>query len=169
MIKLNRMTDYGAVVMSLLAFQYRYDQNQSLSVSEVAIKTGLTSASISKILKILAASGLVASTRGKHGGYCLNQPPEDISVAAIIEALEGPIALTACVETSVEPCNAKQSCFLSGHWERVNSVIDDALRAMSLADLINPDHYFNHDALVASSQPESQFESQSELKSELTR
>ena len=95
----------------------------------------------------------------------MNSAPEDISVAAIIEALEGPIALTACVETSVEPCNAKQSCFLSGHWERVNTVIDDALRAMSLADLINPDHYFNHDAYPASSQTESQ----SELKSELTR
>ena len=161
MIKLNRMTDYGAVVMSLLAFQYRLDQNQSLSVNEIAHKTGLTAASISKILKILTHSGLVSSTRGKNGGYCLNKTPEDISVAAIIEALEGPIALTACVETSVEPCNAKQSCFLSGHWERVNSVIDEALRAMSLADLINPDHYFNHDALSASPQ--------SELKSDFTR
>ena len=142
MIKLNRMTDYGAVVLSLLAAEHRFNGNASLSVSDISSRTGLSTASISKILKMLAASGLVQSTLGKNGGYALNQAPEDISVAAIIEALEGPIALTACVETSADPCSVKQSCFLSGHWEKVNSVIDHALRAMTLADLINPDQYF---------------------------
>ena len=143
------MTDYGAVVMSLLAFQYRFDRNESLSVNEIADKTGLTAASISKILKTLTNAALVSSTRGKNGGYCLSKAPEDISVADIVEALEGPIALTACVETSIEPCNAKQSCFLSGHWEKINTVVDNALRGMSLADLVNPEHYFN-DAVSAS-------------------
>ena len=168
MIKLNRMTDYGAVVLSLLAFQYRFSHNAPLSVNEIASKTGLTAASISKILKTLTNAALVASTRGKHGGYCLNKTPEDISVAAIVEALEGPIALTACVETSIEPCNAKQSCFLSGHWERINAVVDDALRGMSLADLINPESYFNDAGTASPSLTASEFTA-TELKSDFTR
>jgi len=95
---------------------------------------------------MLASEELVLSVRGKNGGYCLNKKPEEISVAAIIEALEGPIALTACVETSSDPCASKQSCFLSGHWERVNGVIGEALRGMTLADLIDPEQYFKIDA-----------------------
>ena len=146
MIKLNRMTDYGAVVLSLLACQHRYggDAHHS-SVTDIASRSGLSHASVSKILKMLAAEDLVMSVRGKNGGYCLNKDPKDISVAAIIEALEGPIALTACVETSSDPCASKQSCFLSGHWERVNGVIGEALRGMTLADLIDPEQYFKID------------------------
>lgn len=142
MIKLNRMTDYGAVVLSILAFQWRFDHGVSLSANDISSRSGISPASTAKILKMLAASGLVEATRGKHGGYLLAASPEHVSVAAIIEALEGPIALTACVETSADPCSSKHSCFLSGHWEKVNATIASALTAMTLADLIDPDHYF---------------------------
>ncbi|MCE2517987.1 MAG: SUF system Fe-S cluster assembly regulator [Alphaproteobacteria bacterium] len=142
MIKLNRMTDYGAVVLSILAFQWRFEHGVSLSASDISARSGISQASTAKILKMLAAGGLVEATRGKHGGYVLSSAPELVSVAAIIEALEGPIALTACVETSADPCSSRQSCFLSGHWEKVNTAIGSALSAMTLADLIDPEHYF---------------------------
>ena len=130
-------------MLSLLACQYRYGSDaHHLSVTDITSRSGLSHASVSKILKMLASEELVLSVRGKNGGYCLNKEPEEISVAAIIEALEGPIALTACVETSSDPCASKQSCFLSGHWERVNGVIGEALRGMTLADLIDPEQYF---------------------------
>ena len=91
---------------------------------------------------MLAAAGLVSATRGKAGGYGLMRDPSSISVAEIIEALEGPIALTACVETSVDSCAARYSCFLGGNWERVNIAIADALGSVTLADLVNPNHLF---------------------------
>ena len=142
MIKLNRMTDYGAVVLSVLACQWRFDHGVSLSATDVSARCGLSQPSTAKILKMLAGAGLVEATRGKNGGYLLATSPEEISVAAIIEALEGPIALTACVETSTDPCASKQSCFLSGNWEKVNAVIGTALSSMTLADLIDPESYF---------------------------
>ncbi|MGU9962151.1 MAG: SUF system Fe-S cluster assembly regulator [Candidatus Puniceispirillales bacterium WSBS_2018_MAG_OTU23] len=142
MIKLNRMTDYGAVVLSILACQWRFSHGVSLSATEISTRSGLGQPSTAKILKMMAAAGLVVSTRGKNGGYLLTSAPEYISVAAIVEALEGPIALTACVETSPDLCASKQSCFLSGNWERVNSAIAGALSSMSLADLIDPERFF---------------------------
>ena len=142
MFKLNRMTDYGAVILSALATEWRFNHGASLSATEISEKSGLTQASTAKILKTLSASGLVQSTRGKNGGYVLNAAPEAISVAAIVEAMEGPIAMTACVETSIDPCSSKNSCFLSGNWERVNQAISGALSAITLADLIDPESHF---------------------------
>jgi FeS assembly SUF system regulator len=146
MIKLNRMTDYAAVVLSVLACQWRFGRGISLPASDISTRCGLSHASTAKILKMLAASGLVSATRGKNGGYLLKSAPEDVSVAAIIEALEGPIALTACVETSAEPCTSKQSCFLSGNWDKVNTAIGHALSSMTLADLIDPENSFTPQA-----------------------
>lgn len=142
MIKLNRMTDYGAVVLSVLAYQWRYAHGESLSATDVSSRSGLTQASTAKILKTLSASHLVSATRGKYGGYVLSVAPEEVSVAAIIEAMEGPIALTSCVETASDPCASKQSCFLGGNWEKVNTVIGNALSSMTLADLIDPESCF---------------------------
>jgi FeS assembly SUF system regulator len=142
MLKLNRMTDYGAVILSVLASQWRYDRGESLSAVEIATKSGLGQASVAKILKILAASGLVSASRGKNGGYRLTAPPEEISVSALIEAMEGPIALTACVETSADPCAAQNSCFLSGNWEHINRAINGALSQVTIAHLIDPESHF---------------------------
>ena len=80
-------------------------------------------------------SDLVSSQRGMRGGYTLSRPPEAISVAAIIEALEGPVALTACVEASDEHCNVASLCPIRGGWEKVNRAIRQALEAVSLAEL----------------------------------
>ena len=142
MLRLNRMTDYGAVILCVLATQYRFSNGDSLTTGDIAEKSGLTQATTAKVLKTLSHSKIVTSTRGKNGGYVLSRSPELISVAAIVEAMEGPIAMTACVETSIDPCSSKHSCFLSGNWERVNDAISASLNGITLAGLIDPDHHF---------------------------
>ncbi len=132
MLKLSRMIDYGVVVLSQLA-----NRRDTLTTApELAEATGLPAPMVSKVLKSLARSDLVVSHRGVHGGYSLSREPEGISVAAIVEALEGPVALTACVEASDSHCRVESLCPIRGGWEKVNNAIRDALEAVSLADLI---------------------------------
>jgi DNA-binding IscR family transcriptional regulator len=70
------------------------------------------------------------------------RPAADISLVDIVEILEGPIALTSCVTTSEDKCSARNSCFLGGNWEKINTTISHALKDVSLADLCNPDDMF---------------------------
>jgi FeS assembly SUF system regulator len=126
------MIDYGVVVLSQLANR----RDILTTAPELAEATGLPAPMVSKVLKSLARSDLVVSHRGVHGGYSLSRGPEEISVAAIVEALEGPVALTACVEASDSHCQVESLCPIRGGWEKVNNAIRDALEAVSLAELI---------------------------------
>lgn len=132
MLKLSRMIDYGVVVLS----QMSHRQEELTTAPELAEATGLPAPMVSKIMKSLARSDLVISHRGVHGGYTLARGPEEISVAAIVEALEGPVALTACVEASDAHCRVESLCPIRGGWEKVNGAIREALEAVSLADLL---------------------------------
>jgi FeS assembly SUF system regulator len=131
-LKLGRMIDYGVVILSQMA----HHRDDLVTAPELAEATGLPAPTVSKILKSLAHSDLVTSHRGVHGGYTLSRSPEAISVAAILEALEGPVALTACVEGSDDHCNVARLCPIRGGWEKVNHAIRQALDAVSLADLV---------------------------------
>lgn len=133
MLKLSRMIDYGVVILSQMT-----NQRDGLTTApELAEATGLPAPMVSKVLKSLARSDLVTSHRGVRGGYTLSRGPQDISVAAIVEALEGPVALTACVEASDSHCRVESLCPIRGGWEKVNDAIRDALEAVSLSDLIH--------------------------------
>ena len=132
MLKLSRMIDYGVVVLSQMG-----NHRDSLTTApELAEATGLPAPMVSKVLKSLARSDLVVSHRGVHGGYSLSRGPDEISVAAIVEALEGPVALTACVEASDAQCQVESLCPIRGGWEKVNDAIRGALEAVSLSDLV---------------------------------
>jgi len=78
----------------------------------------------------------VASQRGATGGYALGRQPREISVADVIEAVEGPIALTACADTSDETCSMQSSCLVQGKWNRVNRAVRAALTDVTLAEMI---------------------------------
>ena len=132
MLKLSRMIDYGVVVLSQMASR----RDTLTTAPELAEATGLPAPMVSKVLKSLARSDLVTSHRGVNGGYSLSRGPENISVAEIVEALEGPVALTACVEASDTNCRVESLCPIRGGWEKVNSAIRGALEAVSLADLL---------------------------------
>lgn len=132
MLKLSRMIDYGVVILSQMSNR----REEITTAPELAEATGLPSPMVSKVMKSLARSDLVVSHRGVRGGYTLSRGPEDISVAEIVEALEGPVALTACVEASDAHCRVESLCPIRGGWEKVNGAIREALEAVSLADLL---------------------------------
>ncbi len=130
MLRLNKLTDYGAVVLSHMT----HEKGEIHSAAEIARVTGISLPTVSKLLKLLTRSGLVHSMRGAKGGYCLNGSAERISVAEIIQAIEGPIALTEC-SFSEDACHHPANCAIRGNWTVINQAIRTALEAVSLADL----------------------------------
>ncbi|MFQ5954147.1 MAG: SUF system Fe-S cluster assembly regulator [Kiloniellales bacterium] len=137
MIKLNRMTDYAVVVMAQMAMR----PDEVVTAAQVARDTGVPLPSVAKLMTALARAGLAASHRGVTGGYRLDRPAEEISVAEIITALEGPIALTACVHGALDQCDVESLCPMRGHWDKINQAIRRALQDLTLADM-TPDLVF---------------------------
>lgn len=134
MIRINRETDYGVMILSLVAM----DPGRRYNATVLAEQLGLSQPMVSKILKHLAKAGLVESFRGAKGGYGLVGEPENITVADIIAALEGPIALTDCVEGGTNVCQYHGHCVISSNWNRINRVVQKALEAISLKDMTRP-------------------------------
>ena len=133
------MTDYAVVCLGMLA----RNPGSSMSATELSKTTGLTLYSVQKLLKLLVVkSDLISAQRGSHGGYFLNKTPSQISVVEIIEALDGPITLTQCVDTSESMCESSNVCFLGGKWNKVNEIIRKSLNDISLNDLLNYEDTF---------------------------
>jgi FeS assembly SUF system regulator len=122
-LRISKLTDYGTVLLAHLAAS----QSAVCSAAEVAAATGIATPTVSKLLKSLARSGLVNSTRGSNGGYQLSRNPAEISATDIIDALEGPVSISQCEHEGV--------CSVSGAWQRVNVAIRGALDSVSLSDL----------------------------------
>jgi len=133
MLKLSKMTDYATVILSELA----KDRSRVLVAQEIAEITGIALPTVSKILKILTRAGVLVSTRGAKGGYALAREPERITVATVISALEGPIALTEC-SASHKGCDQASGCTIQGNWHLINQKIAQALESVTLADMILP-------------------------------
>lgn len=131
MLKISKLTDYGTVVMALLA----REPQRVHSATEVADATRIALPTVSKILKILATHDLVISTRGARGGYRLARTPADISVADVICAMEGPVSLTTCADGGGE-CEQESHCNMAAHWQWINRAVSDALKGLTLADLL---------------------------------
>ena len=134
MIRITRETDYGIVLLAHMA----RDSDQPFSATVLAKREGLPQPMVSKILKVLARAGILASQRGAHGGYSLIKPPQDISAAEIIDALEGPIAITECSSGAPSSCAHHGHCSVSNHWHRINGAVRDALGKISLLEMSRP-------------------------------
>ena len=128
MLRVSRLTDYATLVMSCLAAQ----PDTVSSAAQVAEMARLEAPTASKLLKLLGHAGLVESFRGASGGYRLARPPESISVAEVVEAVEGPIGMTDCGNGS---CDREPYCGVRVNWQRINSAITDALRSVSIAEM----------------------------------
>lgn len=138
MFKLNRLTDYAVVVMS----QMSRAPDELWTAPHISQETGVPLPTVAKLLNALAHGDLITSHRGAAGGYTLNRPAEAITVAEIIQALEGPIALTACVDGARGGCEVESLCPMRGNWDKVNTAIRGALSQVSLADMIpGPDSF----------------------------
>ena len=133
MLRMRKLTDYGTVILSYMARQPRAVH----SVAEMASALGVAAPTTSKVLKTLARGDLVQSTRGAKGGYRLARPPEEISVAEVIDVMEGPFGLTECGSVA-GLCRQEVSCPLRGHWQHLNRVVRDALVQVTLAEMSRP-------------------------------
>lgn len=131
MFRLNRLTDYAVVVLAQMA----RDRDTVRTAPHIAEETGVPVPTVAKVLNALARDGLIVSQRGAAGGYRLGRSPEEITVAEIIEALEGPIALTACVDGQVGHCESESMCPMRGNWDQVNGAIRTALNGVRLSDM----------------------------------
>jgi len=132
MLRVTRLTDYATVVLTVLASQ---PEEAVLSASELAELAGLEPPTVSKLLKLLAQADLVAGFRGTHGGYRLARAAEAITLIEIVEAMEGPLAITECSRLDHSQCGIFHRCGIRAGWRRINDVIGDALRAVSLAEM----------------------------------
>jgi FeS assembly SUF system regulator len=129
MLRLSRLTDYAVVALVHLGAA------DGVATSPgIAAAIGIPEPTIAKVLKALANHGLVNSTRGAHGGYRLSRRLSEIAVAEVIVAIDGPIALTSCVDGALG-CESQSLCPVAGRWDPVNDAIRDALKHISLADM----------------------------------
>ncbi|KGM07015.1 Iron-sulfur cluster regulator IscR [Methylophaga thiooxydans] len=133
MLRMGKLTDYGIVLMSYLAAN-RDVQHSAHTIAE-AVKVPLPT--VRKVLKSLSHGGLLKSERGVMGGYSLNNSPDKISVAEIITAIEGPIALTECVSDESH-CEQETHCAVQTNWTRINNAVFHALDEVKLADMLAP-------------------------------
>lgn len=134
MIRITRETDYGIVLLTGLV----QDAKPPYSAAALAKQCRLPLPMVSKVLKALARAGLLISQRGAQGGYSLAHPPEAISAADIIDALEGPVAITECSVGLPSTCVHEGHCTVGGHWSRINEAIRAALEQISLLELSRP-------------------------------
>jgi FeS assembly SUF system regulator len=134
MIKLSKLSDYAIVILGALAAL----QGKKASASALSQKTGLPEPTVAKVLKLLNKEGIVSSVRGANGGYTLQRGTDAINVYEVLKAIEGPMALAACVEGSHDNCAIAGTCPINGQWDMVNKAMRTALQSISLANMIAP-------------------------------
>ncbi len=131
-MRLSSMADYAVVTMSAAA---RHCGGVRTSATELASETGLPLPTVQKLVSLLSKAGLLRCSRGAGGGLQLARPAAAISLADIVEAVEGPIALTACVEAGKHDCALEGNCNVQPHWGLVNEAMRGALAGIPLTQL----------------------------------
>jgi FeS assembly SUF system regulator len=134
MLRVTKLADYGIVILTRLAGQGHATSN----ARDLAQEARLPLPVVSKILKLLAKDGLLESHRGIKGGYGLARKPEEITVAEIIRALEGPIAVTECTDRIRGDCGLETGCPVRTNWHLINQAIQQALEKITLAEMTQP-------------------------------
>ena len=132
MLRISKLTDYAILVMVELT-----RDGEMLSAHALAERIHVEVPTASKVLKLLSGAGLLDSFRGANGGYRVKRTAGEISVAEVIAAIEGPIAMTEC---SVEEglCTQEDNCELRGNWQRISLAVAEALNKVSLAEMGSP-------------------------------
>ncbi|HEY0112372.1 MAG TPA: Rrf2 family transcriptional regulator [Allosphingosinicella sp.] len=131
-MRLTSLADYAVVMMAAAA---RHPTGARLSAGLLAGETGVPLATAQKLMGRLAASGLLSSARGSGGGFTLAREAGGITLADIIEAVEGPIAMTNCVDGKKSDCALEGNCRVKPHLSIVNGAVRGALQGVSLASL----------------------------------
>ena len=129
MIRMSKLTDYAILILAHLA-----RSSGTMTAQELASRSRVPVPTVSKLAKELSRAGLVVSHRGRNGGYGLARSAERISVAEIVEALEGPIALTECARPE-GACDIGDTCLARESWDPVSRAIESALRGLPLSSI----------------------------------
>jgi FeS assembly SUF system regulator len=130
MFRLSRLSDYAIVLTSRIA------RGEGLVVTArgLSSETDIPWPTVVKLLKMLAAGGVLHSIQGRNGGYALARPASKISLIDIIEMIEGPVALTEC-NRETGNCGIQKNCQVHRHWLVINNVVRQSLAALTLADM----------------------------------
>ena len=134
-MRLSSMADYAVVTMCAAA---RHCGGGRVSAAELACETGLPQPTVQKLVSLLSRAGLLRSVRGAGGGLQLARPAAAISLADIVEAVEGPIALTTCLDAGRDCCALESCCSVRPHWGVVNETLRGALAGVPLTQLAQP-------------------------------
>ncbi len=134
MLRISKLTDYATVVLSFMA----RSPLDTYSAAKISERLDIGQPTVSKILKLLAHGNILSAQRGVNGGYTLALPPERISVARIIDAMEGiPVGLTEC-SSAPGVCTQERGCAIRGNWQKISLAVRGALEGVTLADLVLP-------------------------------
>jgi FeS assembly SUF system regulator len=132
-VRLSNMADYAVVTMSAAS---RHCGTARVTATDLANETGIALPTTQKLVSILTKAGLLRSSRGTGGGIALARPAAAISLADIIEAVEGPIAMTSCVDAGNHSCAIEGNCRVQAHWPIVNNAVRGALDGVKLTALV---------------------------------
>lgn len=133
MLRIVKLTDYATLLLTHLSLS----EGKLASAQRLADELGLPAPTVAKILKRLARAELVRSSRGVNGGYCLTRAPEMISVAEVVAAIEGPVALTECALGGGN-CALERACTNRSQWQSISQTVLAALESVSIADMAAP-------------------------------
>lgn len=131
MIRISRLTDYGIILLTHFA---REGTRATMSARQLSVDSEIPLPTVGKLLKLLTKADLLKSERGINGGYHLSRDPQDISIAQVIETLEGPIGFSDCIAKRGS-CGREKGCGIRGSWARISHVVNDALENLSLAEM----------------------------------
>ncbi len=135
MLKITRQTDYGVMILTRFAQE---GPGRIHNARDLAAETEVPLPTASKILKLLAREGLLISQRGVKGGYRLARSPEQITICEVVTAMEGPIAITECVEAAPGDCDKEPWCPVRSNWQLINNAVQSALEGITLARMARP-------------------------------
>lgn len=134
MLRISKLTDYGVVLATHLAAA---PDSATVAVSDLARETGIPQPTVSKVLKRLGRAGVVEGQRGAQGGYRLARSADQITIAEVIAALEGPIGVTECAtDDELGTCELQTRCDVRTNWQRINRAVSDALEGIRLSDMV---------------------------------
>ena len=148
MLRIKKMTDYAVLILSNLAMHDDY-----LTAKEIASATHISLPTVKKLLKKLNKKGLVKSRQGVLGGYTLHTDAKTISIALLLNALEGNLSITQCASES-DKCSVEDFCHIGNAWQLINQRVFASLDDLTLMDLIKPqriEHFLSTSIPVRSS------------------
>ena len=140
MLRVSKMTDYSVVILS---FFVAGTPGVIWKATKIAECTLLPLPTVSKILKLLSKGGILESHRGVQGGYSMSRYADDITVADIVRSIDGPVALTECVDVEESGCAVESLCPMRGGWDKLNSKINKVLESVNLREIAAPVDFIN--------------------------